>query len=463
MIGGGLGNFAPGEWTDDTSMTMAIAMVAAKGADLRSPEALDEIAAGFLRWYDSHPPDIGNQTRAVLGHPSLVEARGWPSAPVEERGALRRASKPGSLATRMTKTAADLHARTGHTAGNGSLMRTAPVALAHLGDPAAIVEAATAVSALTHADPLTGQACALWSCAISHAVPTGELDVRVGLPFFDEDAQDFWTARIDEAEAQAPTTFGRNGYVVTALQAAWSAIQHTSVPADLPCRHLQDALATAIGIGHDTDTVAAIAGALLGARWGASAVPAEWRRVLHGWPGERGERLVELAELTLTGGGPGPNGWPIAERIDYATWTGRDALVRHPDDPGVWMGGVNALDALPEDVTAVVSLCLVGSAQVPDRVEHVPFRLIDRPEPEQNPNLDFVLRDAARTVVALRDQGHKVLVHCVAAQSRTPTVGIAYAMLRGVDVETATKGVCEALPAASPNREFRAVLRAMEN
>lgn len=127
------------------------------------------------------------------------------------------------------------------------------------------------------------------------------------------------------------------------------------------------------------------------------------------------------------------------------------------------MGGVDALDALPEEVTAVVSLCLLGSAQVPDRVEHVPFRLIDRPEPDQNPNLDFVLRDAARTVAALRDEGQVVLVHCVAAQSRTPTVGIAYAMLRGVDVETATKGVCAALPAASPNREFRTMLTSTVN
>ncbi|MBO0846489.1 MAG: ADP-ribosylglycohydrolase family protein, partial [Nocardioides sp.] len=43
-------------------------------------------------------------------------------------------------------------------------------------------------------------------------------------------------------------------------------------------------LVTAIGIGDDTDTVAAIAGAQLGARYGASTVPAEWRRMLHGYP-----------------------------------------------------------------------------------------------------------------------------------------------------------------------------------
>ncbi|MGC4960939.1 ADP-ribosylglycohydrolase family protein [Gordonia sp. DT101] len=66
MLGGGLGNFAPGEWSDDTSMAMAIAEVAATGADLTTDDALDAIADNFLRWYDGNPPDVGNQTRAVL-------------------------------------------------------------------------------------------------------------------------------------------------------------------------------------------------------------------------------------------------------------------------------------------------------------------------------------------------------------------------------------------------------------
>lgn len=438
MIGGGLGNFAPGEWTDDTSMTWAIAEVAAKGVDLRSPEALDDISRGFLRWYDSHPPDIGIQTRRVLSDRTLADMP--------------------SPADALTRAAAKLHEQTGRTAGNGSLMRTAPVALAHLDDPTVIVEAAMAISALTHTDPRAGQACALWSLAIRYAVLEDEFDIRPGLGHLPAEARAFWAERIDEAESRDPRTFTPNGYVVTALQAAWSAIHHTPVPDEMPCLHLKDALATAIAIGHDTDTVAAIAGGLLGARWGASAVPAAWRRILHGWPGAKGERLVELAQLAVTGGRPGPNGWPLAERVDYAGWTGRDTAVRHPNDEGVWLGGVGALDSLPDGVTAVVSLCLVGSDQVPDGVEHIPFRLIDRPEPRENPNLAFVIGDAARTVQALRDEGHVVLLHCVAAQSRTPTVAIAYAMLRGVDSETAAKGVSSALPAASPNAAFRSVL-----
>ena len=66
MIGGGLGNFAPGEWTDDTAQAVAIAVVAADGLDLRTPEALDRIAQGFADWYAAGPPDVGIQTSAVL-------------------------------------------------------------------------------------------------------------------------------------------------------------------------------------------------------------------------------------------------------------------------------------------------------------------------------------------------------------------------------------------------------------
>nr|WP_236757615.1 ADP-ribosylglycohydrolase family protein [Aeromicrobium sp. PE09-221] len=73
--------------------------------------------------------------------------------------------------------------------------------------------------------------------------------------------------------------FAPNGYTMTALQAAWAAI--SSAPGDGPV-HLTTALLTAVRSGHDTDTVATIAGGLVGARWGASAVPREWSRLLHG-------------------------------------------------------------------------------------------------------------------------------------------------------------------------------------
>jgi hypothetical protein len=235
------------------------------------------------------------------------------------------------------------------------------------------------------------------------------------------------------------------------------------VPDDFACRHLQEALATAIGIGHDTDTVAAIAGALLGARWGVSGIPSEWRSTLHGWPGLRAQDLVHLAQLTTRGGRPDRSGWPDAPRLDYRHMAGWDACVPHPHDDGVWIGGVGALDTLPEGVDAVVTLCRVGSEQVPTelRGRHEVFRLIDTHD-RDNPNVDFVIDDAARAVRRLREQGRTVLLHCVAGHSRTPTVAARYAVLRGVPLDAALSDVVGSLLHASPNSSFRAALRRLD-
>jgi protein-tyrosine phosphatase len=99
-----------------------------------------------------------------------------------------------------------------------------------------------------------------------------------------------------------------------------------------------------------------------------------------------------------------------------------------------------------------------GRTQIDPRLQHINFRLMDESAPEQNPNLDFVLMDAATLVHDLREEGKTVLLHCVAAHSRTPTVAIAYAMVRGVPLEEAMSRVCAVLPAARPNRGFRNAL-----
>lgn len=431
MIGGGLGGFAPGEWTDDTDQAMAIARVAATGADLRSPAALDAIAAGFAEWMATGPSDVGIQTSQVLS------------------GAGRHAD-----AATMAAAARAVHERSGRSAGNGSLMRTAPVALAHLDDPAALVEAAMAVSALTHHDPIAGEGAALWCLMIRHAVLMGEFPT-IDEALADHPAPGRWREILAEAEAKPPATFTTNGWVVGALQAAWSAIVHSPVPERMPCRHFQDALATAIGIGHDTDTVAAIAGALLGARWGVSAIPQEWSSVVHGWPAATTADLVELALLTVRGGPDGS--WPDTDRMDYRSWSGVDAFAPHPSVPGVWIGGAAALDDLPRDIDAVVSLCRVGRRQVPGHVRSHVVRLLDT-RADDNPNLDFAVDDAARTVLRLVDEGSRVYLHCVAAQSRTPTVAARVAALSGMSTYDAMAAVRTALPDADPQGFFLAAL-----
>jgi len=436
MLGGGLGRSAPGEWSDDTAMTVAVAEVAATGADLRAEAALDAVGEQFLRWYDDGPPDIGVQTRRVL-------------AATRRRGVAGAASGRGGAPTAgvMRAVAARLHAETGRTAANGSLMRTAAVPLAHLGDPDAVAGAARAVSALTHHDPVAGDACALWSLAVEHAVLTGRLDVRAGLDRVDAG---YWAPLLDEAERVEPSHYARgNGWVVGALCAAWSAVSRAGSYAD--------GVARAVSGGGDTDTVAAIAGALLGARYGGSAVPARWRRPLHGWPGYRARDLVRLGVLAARGGGPDADGWPVAATVP--SYRGASAaLVAHPDDPRVLLGGAGALR--PGVADTVVSLCRLGASQVPattDPSDHVEFWLVDADG--ANADAAAVVRDAAETVAALRREGKSVLVHCVHAETRTPLVAAAYgALLTGTPAPAALDRVLAVLPSARPRPSLLAAL-----
>jgi ADP-ribosylglycohydrolase len=173
--------------------------------------------------------------------------------------------------------------------------------LAYLDDEVGLVQVARAVSELTHYDPDAGDACVLWCSAIRHAILSGELDARIGLHHIHADRRDLWAKRLDIAERSQPSDFTNNGWVVQALQGAWSAIATTPVPRDDPANgvfrvdHLRLALDAAVRGGGDTDTVAAIAGGLLGTAYGASAVPAVWHRALHGWPGLHAGHLAALS------------------------------------------------------------------------------------------------------------------------------------------------------------------------
>lgn len=428
MVGGG--PWAPGEWTDDTSMAIAIAEVAATGADLRDAYAQDLIVQRWREW-STTAKDVGIQTRSIL----------------------TAATREGVItAAKARAESIKMHKHSGRTAGNGALMRTAPVALAYIDDENALVEAARTISELTHFDPDAGDACVLWSCAIRHAVRTSELDVRVGLRHLEPSRRALWAERLVEAEAKPPASFPNNGWVVTAMQAAWSAI--TTTPAGVfPADRLRMALDAAVRAGYDTDTVAAIAGGLLGAAYGASAVPGEWRLLLHGWPGIRAHDLVALASAIESKGKP--------HEFDFS-YRGSpiDEFACHPYDDGVLLGGIGVLRKLPDEVDAVVSLCRLADEDMRTDIPHVEVRLIDRPEHDENPHLDFVLLDAVKLVEKFRRQGRTVLVHCVGAYSRTPTIGALYgARLRRLDVDDAVRDITAVLPGANPNRAFRAALR----
>jgi len=271
MQGGGSFGWRPGEWTDDTSMAVPILQAVARGDDPAAEATLDNLVAAWAKWA-LDAPDVGIQTRQVLA------------------GLEARTAAASRLAARR------VHESTGRSAGNGSLMRTVPLVLAYLrgddGEEERLASAARAVSALTHHEADAGDACVLWCVAIRHAVLHGELDVLRGLDLLAPAARRTWTERLVAAEHAEPVAFtATNGWVVSALQAAYAAVRSST--------SLEDALVRAVRSGNDTDTVAAIGGGLAGALYGAAALPEEWRAVLHGWPGLRADDLVAMSEQAV--------------------------------------------------------------------------------------------------------------------------------------------------------------------
>jgi hypothetical protein len=154
--------------------------------------------------------------------------------------------------------------------------------------------------------------------------------------------------------------------------------------------------------------------------------------------------------------------WPRAERHDYSMWSRTDALVQHPHDDGVWLGGVGSLGQAAEvGIDAVVSLCRLGTLDVPGVLpeDDATFWIVDSPAEDDNAHAAFVLRDAAAAVEGYRAEGKTVLLHCVRAESRTPTVAALFgAQVAGISPMEALEDVRRVLPGARPNPLFMGVL-----
>lgn len=251
MKGGGSFGWAPGEWTDDTSMSIPILQVLARGQSLADEATQDEIVDAWHQWAKT-APDVGIQTRAVL------------------------AALSGPTAANARESAKTIDQQTGRSGGNGSLMRTAPVALSALDSAEQTSINARAISELTHLDEDAGDACVLWSEAIRTAILTGDCQIRDGLYLLPEARRNLWLGRMRSAEDFEPVHFENNGWVVSAFQAAWSAVYRAE--------SIQDGLEHAVRAGNDTDTVAAIAGGVLGAKFGFAQLPTAWVDKLNGWP-----------------------------------------------------------------------------------------------------------------------------------------------------------------------------------
>jgi ADP-ribosyl-[dinitrogen reductase] hydrolase len=245
MVGGGPFDLPAGRWTDDTSMALCLAesLLAREGFD-----AHDQMLRYVAWWRQGHLGsmgrcfDIGNTVRAALAR---FEANGDPFA--------------GSDAPM--------------TAGNGALMRLAPVVLYYFPDRVRIRRFAIDASRTTHAAPEALDAAALLAHVIARALDGADRDQL--LAGFDHACSSPRIAALAAGSyrAKREDEIAGTGYAVASLEAALWCFDRT--------RTLEDAVLAAANLGDDADSTAAIAGQIAGAHYGLDAIPVRWRGKLH--------------------------------------------------------------------------------------------------------------------------------------------------------------------------------------
>jgi ADP-ribosyl-[dinitrogen reductase] hydrolase len=260
MIGGGAFDWAPGEFTDDTQMALALseALIAADG-ECEPKRIWDHFKAWSLG-----ATDIGNGTRAVLALPNFMTA------------------------------AREVHEETQKTAGNGSVMRVAPIALAGIQhDSSWVRRAASAQSKLTHYDGWASN-CALVTADIIYRLITG-VDLAVVLDRVPVNVgpsrRDTFINFMTGDWVPADWDHASNGLSFVCLaQAVW-AVRNTS--------SFEEAVTTAVNLGDDADTVGAVTGALAGALYGFDQIPTRWRNALNGQVRQPDGEMKFYDETTL--------------------------------------------------------------------------------------------------------------------------------------------------------------------
>lgn len=241
MIGGGPFDLAPGQWTDDTSMALCLAASLLERDGFDAADQMNRYVDWWRNGYLSSTGecfDIGVATREAL-----------------ERYSQTR--DPFAGTTRPDK------------AGNGSLMRLAPVAMFYHGDPAALVHHAGESSRTTHGALEAVESCRLFALMLSEALAGRTRDeilfaVRTGFSAANVQA----IARGDYRAKPVSRIVG-SGYSIAALEAALWCFHHS--------QSFASAVLAAANLGDDADTTAAITGQIAGAFYGVDGIPGEWR------------------------------------------------------------------------------------------------------------------------------------------------------------------------------------------
>lgn len=253
MIGGGWLNLAPGETTDDTAMTLAVAEgIMAAGENYKDREAVAaEVGRNYIEWYHGNPKDIGATCAAVIAN---VDASGrclldgWLDAAIEYD-----------------------ELSGGKSGGNGALMRAVPAAIIYNDDD----DGKTmwkALALMTHWDHKAADLVVDYSRFISKSVRC-------------TDAFDDYRELIKKY--RRPTS-QPTGYSFDSLSVALYA--YGACSADF-----RTAVERAVNQGGDADTIGAITGGMAGACQGYSDIPPEWIAALPDDIKARIDRLVDWA------------------------------------------------------------------------------------------------------------------------------------------------------------------------
>jgi ADP-ribosyl-[dinitrogen reductase] hydrolase len=252
MIGGGPFHLKPGQWTDDTSMALCLAESLIECQGFNPKDQMER----YVRWWkEGHLSstgtcfDIGNTTRTAL---SAFMKTGNPiSGPINA-----------------------------YSAGNGSLMRLAPVPMFYANNPREAIEKSGESSKTTHGAIVCIDACRYFGGLIAGALAGTEKEELLADHY--APIPGYWKkhsliSEIDDIAAGSfkkkhPPEIRGKGYVVQSLEAALWAFFHSNT--------FEEGCLMAVNLGDDADTTGAIYGQIAGAYYGEEGIPRNWLSVL---------------------------------------------------------------------------------------------------------------------------------------------------------------------------------------